>query len=83
MTGVINNNHTFVIVSTVMKDSKYKAILGYIIKAGNVIQIAKDCGMSRSQIYRMINGTYEASLTKIFKLLRAIGFSLKLNLSRS
>lgn len=55
----------------------FNAILGYIIKAGNVTQIAKECGMSRSQIYRMTNGTCEASLTKTFKLLRAIGLQFK------
>lgn len=55
----------------------FNAILGYIIKAGNVSQIAKKCNMSRSQIYRMINGNCEPSLLKTFKLLHAIGFQFK------
>lgn len=55
----------------------FNAILGYIIKAGNVSQIAKRCDMSRSQIYRMINGDCEPGLLKTFKLLHAIGFQFK------
>lgn len=55
----------------------FNAMLGYLIKTGNVSQIAKDCGMSRSQIYRMTNGTCEPSLVKTFKLLQAIGFQFK------
>ena len=55
----------------------FNAILGSIVKSGNVSQIAKRCNMSRSQIYRMIKGDCEPNFLKTLKILNALGYEFK------
>jgi len=50
------------------------AILGYIVKSGNLSQLAKTSNISRTQLYRLIKGEADPSFPKMLNLLHSLGF---------
>ena len=49
-------------------------ILGHIVRSGNLSQLAKNSNISRTQLYRLINGEADPSFPKMLNLLHSLGF---------
>lgn len=63
-----------------LKDGDTKSfisILGYIVRSGNLTQLAKNSNISRTQLYRLINGEADPSFPKMLNLLHTLGFEFK------
>lgn len=56
--------------------ASFNHALGYILKSGNISQIAKAADVSRSHVYRIFNGESKSTFIDMLNLLRATGFDL-------
>ena len=56
--------------------ASFNHALGYILKSGNISQIAKEADISRSHVYRIFNGESKSTFIDMLRLLRATGFDL-------
>jgi len=53
------------------------ATLSYIVKAGNISQIARESEISRNQLYMIIDGKSEPTLSNLLKLFKSLGFQFE------
>ncbi len=54
------------------------AALGDIAKARGMTQLARDTGLSRESLYKSLSGERAPSSDTLLKVIRALGFKLKL-----
>ncbi len=50
--------------------------LGHVAKARGMTNIASETGLGRASLYKAINGKTQPKLETVFKILKAVGFSL-------
>jgi len=53
------------------------AALGDIARARGMTQLARDTGLSRESLYKSLSGERAPSSDTLFKVIRAMGFKLK------
>lgn len=56
------------------------AALGDIAKARGMTQLARDTGLSRESLYKSLSGERAPSSDTLFKVIRAMGFKLSVEL---
>lgn len=57
------------------------AALGAIARARGMAQLAKDTGLSRESLYKSLSGERAPSTDTLFKVLRALGFKLSVEVA--
>ena len=57
------------------------AALGAIARARGMAQLAKDTGLSRESLYKSLSGERAPSTDTLFKVLRALGFKLSVQVT--
>jgi probable addiction module antidote protein len=57
------------------------AALGAIARARGMAQLAKDTGLSRESLYKSLSGERAPSTDTLFKVLRALGFKLSVQVA--
>ena len=56
----------------------FVATLRSLVKAGNISQIARESQISRNQLYMIIEGKSEPTLSSLLKLFKSLGFQFEL-----
>lgn len=57
------------------------AALGAIARTRGMAQLAKDTGLSRESLYKSLSGERAPSTDTLFKVLRALGFKLSVQVA--
>nr|WP_315245371.1 addiction module antidote protein [uncultured Albidiferax sp.] len=57
------------------------AALGAIARVRGMAQLAKDTGLSRESLYKSLSGERAPSTDTLFKVLRALGFKLSVQVA--
>ena len=58
------------------------AALGDIARARGMTQLARDTGLSRESLYKSLSGERAPSTDTLFKVMKALGFELKVQLAK-
>ena len=58
------------------------AALGDIARARGMTQLARDTGLSRESLYKSLSGERARSTDTLFKVMKALGFGLKVQLAK-